>query len=52
MYNITVKRNNRVNDYIHKSCKKIIDYCLDNNIQIIVLGYNQNINQNINKILI
>ena len=48
MYNITVKRNNRINDYIHKSCKKIIDYCLDNNIQIIVLGYNQNIKQNIN----
>ena len=48
MYNITVKRNNRINDYIHKSCKKIINYCLDNNIQTIILGYNQNIKQNIN----
>ena len=48
MYNITVKRNNRINDYIHKSCKKIIDYCLQNKINTIILEYNQNIKQNIN----
>ena len=48
MYNITRKRNNRINDYIHKVCKYIIDYCLMNKIDTIILGYNKNIKQNIN----
>ena len=48
MYNITKKRNNRINDIIHKACKYIIDYCLINGIDTIILGYNENIKQNIN----
>ena len=47
MYNITRKRNNRINDYIHKTCKYIINYCLTNKINIIILGYNENIKQNL-----
>ena len=41
MYNITKKRNNRINDYIDKTSKYIIDYCLKYGIYTIVLGYNQ-----------
>ena len=42
------KRNNRVNDYISKSVKFIIDYCLANDIGTIVIGYNDTIQKNIN----
>ena len=34
------KRKLRVNDYISKACKKVIDYCLLNNIGVLVCGYN------------
>ena len=47
MYQVLRKRNNRITDYIHKACKKIINYCLKNNIGNIILGYNQEIKQNI-----
>lgn len=33
-------RNNRINDYISKCARHIINYCLDNNIGNIVIGYN------------
>ena len=32
-------RNNRINDYISKCARYIINYCLDNNIGNIVIGY-------------
>ena len=34
------KRNNRINDYISKCARHIINYCLDNSIGNIVIGYN------------
>ena len=34
------KRNNQINDYISKCTRHIINYCLDNNIGNIVIGYN------------
>ncbi|MBQ6003019.1 MAG: transposase [Synergistaceae bacterium] len=34
------KRKQRVNDYISKACRKVIDYCLLHNIGNIVCGYN------------
>ena len=37
---ITRKRNNRVNDYIAKVARIIINYCLINNIGTIICGYN------------
>ena len=37
---ITRKRNNRVNDYIAKAARIIINYCLINNIGTIICGYN------------
>ena len=40
-YLISNKRKNRVDDYINKTCRYIINYCLTNNIGTLVIGYNQ-----------
>lgn len=47
-----IKRNNRVNDYISKSARLILNYCIKNKIDCIVCGYNSNFqrNNNIGKI--
>jgi len=37
---LTINRNNKVNDYMRKSSRIIIDYCLKNNIGTVVVGYN------------
>ena len=34
-------RNNKVNDYMNKAARKIIDYCILNDIGILVVGYNE-----------
>ena len=38
---ISRKRKNRVDDYINKTCKYIINYCLTNDIGTLIIGYNQ-----------
>ena len=40
-YLIYCKRKNRVDDYINKTCRYIINYCLANDIGTLVIGYNQ-----------
>ena len=35
------KRNNRINDYMNKAARIVIDYCIDNDIGILVVGYNE-----------
>lgn len=40
-YLISHKRKNRVDDYINKTCRYIINYCLSNDIGTLVIGYNQ-----------
>ncbi|MDE6779874.1 MAG: transposase, partial [Ruminococcus sp.] len=35
------KRNRQVNDYMSKTAKKIIDYCITHNIGTLVAGYNE-----------
>lgn len=40
-YLISRKRKNRINDYINKTCRYIINYCLVNDIGTLVIGYNQ-----------
>jgi IS605 OrfB family transposase len=47
-YLLTNKRNNRVNDYINKTCRYIINYCIDNHIGNLVIGYNETLQRNIN----
>lgn len=34
-------RNNRVNDYMNKAARKVIDYCIENDIGTLVVGYNE-----------
>lgn len=41
------KRNNRVNDYLSKSARIIINYCLENDIGTLVCGYNSDFQRNI-----
>lgn len=34
------KRNNRINDYLHKASRKIVDFCKENNVKEIVVWKN------------
>ena len=45
---LTNKRNNKINDYLHKSSKMIIDYCKENHIDNVVLGKNVGWKQDVN----
>lgn len=42
------KRNRTVNDYLNKSARMIINYCITNDIGTLVVGYNPTIQQNSN----
>lgn len=42
------KRNNRVKDYLSKTAKMIINYCITNNIGTLVAGYNETFQRNTN----
>ena len=39
-------RNNKVNDYMSKVARKVIDYCIKNDIGALVVGYNETFQQN------
>ena len=41
-------RNNKVNDYMSKTARKIINYCLENNIGSLICGYNETFQRNSN----
>ena len=45
---ITRKRNNRINDYLSKAARIIVNYCLNNDIGKLVLGYNEDFQRNSN----
>ena len=38
---IARRRNNRINDYMNKTARKVIDYCIDHDIGTLVVGYNE-----------
>ncbi|MFX0183414.1 MAG: RNA-guided endonuclease InsQ/TnpB family protein [Candidatus Hodarchaeota archaeon] len=40
MHRLTTKRNKKINDYFHKTSRKIIEYCVINDIKTVVIGYN------------
>ncbi|ADI73346.1 transposase, IS605 OrfB family [Methanohalobium evestigatum Z-7303] len=42
------KRNNKINDFFHKVSKKIINYCIENNIGTLIVGYNEGWKQECN----
>ena len=41
-------RNNKVNDYMNKAARKVIDYCINNDIGTLVVGYNETFQRNSN----
>ena len=41
-------RNNKVNDYMNKAARKIVDYCIANDIGTLVVGYNETFQRNTN----
>ena len=45
---ITRRRNNRINDYLSKAARTIVNYCLNNDIGKLVLGYNEDFQRNSN----
>jgi putative transposase len=44
---LNIKRYNKIKNYMHKSSKYIINYCLNNNINTIVIGKNNKWKQNV-----
>jgi len=42
------RRNHRVNDFLNKSARYVIDWCRDNGISKIVIGYNPDLKQGVN----
>lgn len=45
---LTRKRNNKINNYLHNVSRRLINYCNDNNITNIVIGYNKGWKQEVN----
>ena len=45
---ISRKRNNRIEDYLSKAARIIVNYCLNNDIGKLVLGYNEDFQRNSN----
>ena len=45
---LSSKRNSKVDDYLHKVSKKIVDYCVANSINTIIVGKNKGWKQNVN----
>ena len=45
---ITTKRNNQAKDYVRKTARYIVNYCIDNNIGTIICGYNSDFKRSIN----
>lgn len=43
---ITRDRNNKVNDYMNKTARTVINYCINNNIGTLIVGYNETFQRN------
>lgn len=48
LQNITTKRNNQINDTIKKAARYIVNYCIQNNIGTLIVGYNADFKRNSN----
>ena len=48
MYRITDKRDSKITDYLHKASRYIINWCLSNNIDTIIIGQNKGWKQEVN----
>lgn len=45
---LTFKRNNKINDYLHKSTDYLVKFCLQNELNTLIVGYNELWKQEIN----
>lgn len=45
---LTFKRNNKIHDYMHKTSRFVVDYCVNHKIKNIVIGYNKEWKQEVN----
>jgi putative transposase len=45
---LTFKRNNKINDYLHKSTDYLVKFCLQNELNTLIIGYNELWKQEIN----
>lgn len=45
---LSLKRMNKIDDYLHKSVSYLMNQLVDNNISTLIVGYNQNWKQDIN----
>lgn len=45
---ITLKRNNRISNFMHHASRYIINFCVENKVNIIVVGHNKFWKQNVN----
>lgn len=43
---ITRDRNNKVNDYMNKAARKVIEYCISHDIGTLIVGYNETFQRN------
>jgi IS605 OrfB family transposase len=48
LYRLARKRNNRIQDYIRKTARYIINYCIDHQIGTVVCGYNPDFTRSMN----
>ena len=48
LYHLACKRNNRTQDYIKKTARYIINYCIDHQIGTVVCGYNPDFTRSMN----
>lgn len=48
LYRLARKRNNRVQDYIRKTARYVINYCIDHQIGTVVCGYNPDFTRSMN----
>ena len=48
LYRLARKRNNRIQDYIRKTTRYIINYCIDHQIGTVVCGYNPDFTRSMN----
>lgn len=44
---LTIKRNNKVTNYLHKASRILIDYAFKNNVSVIIIGNNKEWKQNV-----
>lgn len=51
MEKLTFKRNNKITDYLHKGTDKIIQFCLENELNTLIVGYNEFWKQHMKKVI-